>query len=181
MVATTVLALFLAGCSAVSPAVLRDVDKSVTVPLVQSNPDEYIGRKVLWGGIIIASENLDKTTRVEILSSRLNMSHKPTGKGFGGRFMIEAPGFLDPFVYRPDRGITVVGFVKGVVTRKIGSMEYPYPVVEPVEVTLTDTYEEEYPPYPAYPDYPPMWYPPYDPFYPYPYYPYWPRHPRYPY
>lgn len=170
------------GCaSVVTKESLERADLSLTPYDVQINASEHIGKNVLWGGLIISVENLKDFTIIEVFQSRLDSSDRPTlslPKENPARFLIKSPEFLDTLIYTKEMGITVVGTVLGLSTRKIGERDYPYPVITPVEIHLYDVrsaYEDTEPlfwPYPPYPLYP----------YPYPYYgrpygPYWPYYP----
>ena len=166
----------ISGCgSVISKGLLKEVDRDLTIEAVQSATEQHLGRRVLWGGVIISSENLKGTTEVEVLETKLSRSDIPTGSvagGSGGRFIIEAAKYLDTAVFSEGRFITVAGSVKGVVTRKIGMMDYQYPVITPIELKVFDPYKE--------PEY--RYDPWYDPFYygGYPGYPYDPWYPGYP-
>ena len=173
--------LVASGCSVISKEARKDVDRGVTVDMAQSSPDIYRGRKVLWGGVIISSENLERATVIEVLETGLNIEDRPFDGSSRGRFLIESPKFLDTNIYKAYARITVAGAIKGIEVRKIGRMDYAYPVVTPVEISLTEASEynrrEMPPPWwfhgPSYPYYP------YNPYYPdSPYYPWWPY--RYP-
>ncbi len=168
----------LTGCSVMSTNVLKEVDRSVTVPVVQADPGRFTGSRVLWGGFIISSENREDSTVIEVLATRLDSSDlpMPAGEktGTAGRFLIEAPGFLDTVIFTADKGITVAGTVKGLRKELIGRMKYPYPVVAPIEIHLMNRTRIDYyelPPWGYYPYYG-------DPYYPY-YWPYYPRTPWY--
>ncbi len=172
----------MSGCgSVISKGLLKEVDRSLTIGAVQS--EQYGGRKVVWGGVIITSKNLERTTEIEVLETRLSWSDipaDPVENGSGGRFIIEAAEYLDTAIFTEGKFLTVAGTVKGVITRKIGMMDYPYPVITPIEIKLFEPsiepdyrdlqwYDPFYPPY-YYGQYPP-WYPGYSPWYPgYPYY-----------
>ncbi|MBI5343820.1 MAG: Slp family lipoprotein, partial [Deltaproteobacteria bacterium] len=95
-----------------------------------------------------------------------------------GRFIIEAQRFLDTAVYKEGKRITVAGIVKETRVKKIGKMDYSYPVIRPLEIKLS----EPSPPPGAYNDISPMFRPwgPYYPYYPWPYPPP-PPVPGYPY
>ncbi|MFQ5736363.1 MAG: Slp family lipoprotein [Thermodesulfobacteriota bacterium] len=189
-----VAAVVLAGCgSVISKGLVRQVDRQITLDKVQKDPEKYAGRKVLWGGVILNTRNLEKTTEIEVLETELDYNDVPvfreaTSKG---RFLIEANRFLDSNVYKEGKGVTVAGKVAGAVTRKIGKMDYRYPVVRPLEMKLSEELPQDYyMNYPGwgYPYYDPFYgpYSPYDPYYPFsPYYPYGPypyrRYPFYPY
>ena len=177
------------GCaSVISRDILASVDRSVTPGLVQSNPEAYKDARVVWGGIILKVENLKETTIIEVFATELSIDDRPqrtvsggavgTLGGTGARFLVEAPGYLDPVIYKPDTSITVAGTVKGIKKKTIGEMEYPYPVLAPLELRIFGLRAEvEY----QEPMMLPFWYypPPYTPYNPYwpyyqPYYPYYP-------
>jgi outer membrane lipoprotein len=158
---------FLSGCaSVISKGVLVDIDRTITVAMVQSDPELYNGRKVLWGGVIVSTKNLKEHSRIEVLAQKLAFMDQPQSndQASQGRFLIMAPGYKDPLVYKPDMLITVAGIVKGVKSEKIGEMSYPYVLITPVEMkTFDPAYESDRYDYPYWRDYP---------FYgPYPYYP----------
>jgi len=169
----------LGGCASVlSTDALRDAEIGVTVAEVQANPDMYRGRRVVWGGVIVSIEHLEDRTLIEVLQTELTGTHRPTRDlaGQGGRFLIEATGYIDAYVYRPERTLTVAGVIRGVETRKIGMMDYPYPVVSPLDMKLFSAFPDERFTEPVPP--PLLYFPPYyDPYWPY----YWPYYPYYPY
>lgn len=174
-------AFIIAGCSVVPKSILKEVNRDITLDQVQSNPAQYAGQKVLWGGIILNSENLEQYTQIEVLETELAYDERPEDGSSRGRFLIQTPGFLDTNIYTKNKRITVAGTVKGVEIGKIGKMDYRYPVIEPIDMrTFEPMTERDY-------DYPYMYgygpYYPYSPFYPYgPFSPFGPyRHPFYPY
>lgn len=175
-------AAVLAGCSVMPKSVLRAVDRDITLDQVQANPEQYIGSNVLWGGIVLGAENLEDATEIEVIETSLAFDERPRNGASRGRFIVRAPGFLDTNIYSKDKRVTVAGTVKAVERRRIGRMEYPYPVLEPIELRLFDPTEDKYlyqDPYFYGPFYP---YGPYGPFHPFgPYYPFGPRRPFYPY
>ncbi|MDP2689593.1 MAG: Slp family lipoprotein [Deltaproteobacteria bacterium] len=176
-------AVLLAGCgSVISKGALQSISREVTVDKVQKEPDRYAGAKVLWGGVILGTKNLEQTTEIEVLETELDYNDLPefTDAASKGRFIIEADRYLDSNIYKEGKGITVAGKVEGVARRKIGLMEYPYPVVRPMEMKLSEELPQDY-----YGGYPYGGYPYYDPFYsPFgpssPYYPFSPFGPTYP-
>ncbi|MBI5560355.1 MAG: Slp family lipoprotein [Deltaproteobacteria bacterium] len=166
--------IFLGGCaSVISENVLKEVREDITLQMVQGLPERYAGEKVVWGGMIVTVENLEDSTVIEVFQTRLDSTHTPTNAltGEGGRFLVKVSGYLDVFVYRPNKMLTVAGVVKGVEIKKIGKTDYPYPVVTALEMRLFEPRAE-----PEYPNPPPWWsFPPYEPYWPYywPYYPWW--------
>ena len=88
------------------------------------------GEKVIWGGVILSSNNLEQTTQLEVLAYQLNTSHLPqTSQQPIGRFIIQQPGFLETALYTSGRMITVLGRLQPHQTGKVGEADYQYPVV----------------------------------------------------
>lgn len=135
--------LSLSACAPViSKGVLKEVDRKITVDKVQKNPAGYAGKKVLWGGVIIASENLESVTEIEVLETGLAWDLMPHSEDYGessGRFLIAAPQYLDTAIFKKGKKLTIAGTVKGLTTKKIGKMDYTYPVISPVEMKLFET------------------------------------------
>ena len=177
---TVVLAATLfAGCSVISKQALREVDENITLRMVQEHPENYIGKKVLWGGTILSTENKEQASEIEVLQSELAYDKSPADGGSEGRFIVESKKFLDSNVYKTNKRLTVAGTVKGTEVRKIGKMDYTYPVIVPFEMRLFEPPSEQ----PKYPEYGPMYPYPYGPYGPYgPWYPSpWPSYPYGPY
>ncbi len=181
-------AIALAGCSVLSKSVMEGADRDITADAVQTNPEAFIGKKVVWGGLVLNSENLEKVTEIEVLETELSFDERPKDGSSRGRFIIQSPGYLDTTIYSKGKKITVAGTVKGVERRKIGKMDYPYPIISPIEVKAFEPLPEYYrDPY-YYGPFSGL-YGPYGPYYPYgptypfgPYSPYGPfRQPLYPY
>ncbi|MBI5888641.1 MAG: Slp family lipoprotein [Deltaproteobacteria bacterium] len=142
------LSISLSGCGSVmSEAVLKKVDRGLTLDIVRAKPDAYAGRGVLWGGIILASENMEDSTEIEVLETELFSDDTPQSESQSlskGRFIIKAEKFLDTAVFKPAKRVTVAGVVKGARTGKIGKMDYTYPVVTPMELKLFDPQPKVY-------------------------------------
>ncbi len=160
---------FLNGCgSVISDAVLMDVDRTITIPMVQSDPQAYKDRKVLWGGVIVSTKNFEDSSRIEVLAQKLAFMDQPLryAETSQGRFLILAPGYVDPLIYKPDMQITVAGTIKGVKREKIGEMSYPYVLVTPIEMKTFRADEENPTEFPYWYGYPPYGYDPYlDPYF----------------
>ncbi len=135
---TTLLLLALlltSGCAPViSQKTLESVDRGIRFSDLVKEPDKYRGQKVVLGGTIVSIENREEKTEIEVLEQPLNYQLKPTDpERSEGRFIAVFEGFKDPALYSRNRRITVAGVFKGVVKRKLGEMDYSYPVVEPQE------------------------------------------------
>jgi len=171
-----IILVFLTGCSVISKSIRSEVDRTITLPMVQANPDAFKNKKVIWGGIVLSSKNLAEKTVIEVLQTPLDRSDRVTDKEKSlGRFLVESSVYMDTFLYKTGKEITVAGVIKGATIQKIGERDYIYPVIEPIQMRVFEPYKEPvYEPSPLWP----WWhYPPYNPYYPYPnkyYNPYYP-------
>jgi len=155
------LLIFTAGCSVIPKDIRRQADRSITIPMVQTTPDAFKGSKVIWGGIILSSKNLADKTVIEALQTPLDRTDRVINEEQSkGRFLIESKTYLDTYLYKQGKEITVAGIIRGITVQKIGEMDYAYPVLEPLHIRVFEPQQElEYEPLP------PMW--PYYPYYPY--------------
>ncbi|MBI5491507.1 MAG: Slp family lipoprotein [Deltaproteobacteria bacterium] len=174
-----------AGCSVMPKTILKEVDRDITLDMVRSRPEQFVGKRVLWGGKILGTDNLEEHTEIEVLESSLGYDDTPANGTSKGRFIIQSKQFLDSNIYKANKRITVAGTIKGVEVRKIGKSDYRYPIITPIDMRLSEQPPQT--PYPDYYNYPPYMYGPYGPYGPYnPFYPSSPYGPtpypyRYPY
>lgn len=156
-------ALALSACATQVPEPIREaatVDASIAE--VRSNPEQFIGSRVRWGGTIAEVRNLADQTLVQVVARELDDDGEPqVGDRSIGRFVARIDGFLDPAVYTQGRRFTVVGEVAGMRVVEVGEYQYRAPVVE-VESYYLWPRETRTARYPRYHD--PFWY---DPWYPY--------------
>lgn len=165
--AAAALVALLAGCAggATVPESIRNPATAtpVTVGEVQTDPNRHVGQRVRWGGSIIAVNNHERSTDVEVLALPLEPGGAPrSGASAQGRFLARVQGFLDPAEYPKDRELTVVGMLTGVETRRVGEYPYSYPVLQ---VEARHLWPEPQPPS-AYPVPGPWLNPWYDPWWP---------------
>lgn len=97
--------------------------------VLQSAPD--LSGQVLWGGEIVAVDNLEQETAVEILAYPLSRySHQPQYRDEPvGRFVAYYPRFLEPVTYAPGRFVSLTGLLQGREIGLVGDYEYEFPVV----------------------------------------------------
>ena len=127
----------LTACSTTPVFETEDAALHLTPQLVQTNPETARGSTVVWGGIILASTNLEQTTQLEILAYPLNNKQKPqTDQPPLGRFLVLQSGYLETRDYAPGRVVTVLGQVGEIREGRIGETDYTYPVVEPTRLHL---------------------------------------------
>jgi len=164
-----IFSLMLSACAPViSPQLMDQIDRDVTYGSLAARPDEFKGKVVLLGGTIVQTVPKPSETEIEVVQKPASASGEPhlTDKS-EGRFLIVVDRFLDPAIYRSGRDITVAGEVRGSEVRRLGEIDYRYPVITALELYLWRR-----------PSAPPV--------YPYPYsfgYPafWWWRYPGYPY
>ena len=124
------LSLLLTGCATTPKFNLIDVDRSITPQQAAANPQNYRNQKVIWGGIIIAGQNLKNSTMLEILAYPLNDHYKPqTNAQPIGRFIAQYDKYLETLDYSKGRLITVSGSLINTVKGMIGKTEYTYPEI----------------------------------------------------
>jgi outer membrane lipoprotein len=125
-------ALAVAGCAAGPQFDTKQYDRRLTPAQAVQRGEQAEGSRVLWGGMIINTSNLDQGTEVEALAYPLGASQRPdTRRTPLGRFIIHSHDYLESVDFAPGRLITVAGPVSGTREGKIGDSRYVYPVVEP--------------------------------------------------
>ena len=111
--------------------------------MVQANPDAFKDKKVIWGGIILSSKNLADKSVIEVLQTPLDRADRATEiEKSQGRFLTESSQYLDTFLYKAGKEITVAGIIKGIATEKIGERDYAYPILEPLQMRVFEPYKE---------------------------------------
>ena len=166
------LILSISACSAhIPPEIAQPLQGSPGIGKVRHNTDAFMSTKVRWGGVILATENRQDTSRLTIVAFPLRDDGEPRiSEQSTGRFIAIVDEFLEPLVFKRDREITVTGKVLKTETLNVGEFAYEYPVIQVEQYYLWPEKTE-----PVYVDYPPYWWR--DPWYPYyPYYPFYPRH-----
>ncbi|MFA5531806.1 MAG: Slp family lipoprotein [Thiohalomonadaceae bacterium] len=132
------VAALLVGCAGTGPEFKTEgVATGLTPREASTRAADIAGTRVLWGGVIVNSTNLENATQLEVLGYPLDDSQEPqTDAGPAGRFLVIEPGYLETADYAQGRRITVVGPVTGTRQGKIGESAYTYPVVDPDRIHL---------------------------------------------
>ena len=93
--------------------------------------------KVVWGGRIVAIENLPDGTEIEVLAVPLTGGNVPKlNHGTQGRFVAFYPGFLEPLDYAPGRFVSLAGQLDGLVDGWVGEQPMQFPMVQTSQVHL---------------------------------------------
>jgi outer membrane lipoprotein len=143
----------------ISKNLKEQADPALTFGDVIRNPEAFKGRTVVWGGEIIETTNeKDGDTVLEVFQRPLSWRDEPQETAASeGRFLVRVEKYLDPYVYRKGRKVTIAGEILGEETRSIGKMDYRYPLVLSKEIYLWPYYyypyyyyPYSYDPYPSY-------------------------------
>ena len=150
------LAGVIVSCAPLSIEIMRQVDESLTYQVVQQDPQRYVGKTVLWGGVILETINKMDVTVMKVRQTELDFEKRPQHLDrSAGRFIVRSAGFLDPAIYKEGREITVAGEVAGKEVLPLGDALYSYPVILAKEIHL---WEKRRPYDPYWWDYPYWWY-----------------------
>lgn len=138
LAAVCLVLLTLAACApAISKNLQQQADSSLSFPVLAADPEAHRGRIVILGGVIAQTTPKPGQTELEIVQKPLDYFNEPKiGDDSQGRFLVIADRFLDPLIYRKDRRITVAGEVTGSEIRKLGDLDYRYPVISSRELKL---------------------------------------------
>lgn len=129
--------LFLTSCAPFSKELMRQVDESITLPEVKKAPSSYIGKQVLWGGVIVETKNRPEETTIVVRQAELDYERRPIDLSqSAGRFLVKYQDFLDPAIFQPGREISVIGEITGTETIFTEGINLTVPVVLAKEIKL---------------------------------------------
>jgi outer membrane lipoprotein len=129
--------LLLVGCSTKPVLPTEGANQELTPKQVSDTGQPFIGSRVLWGGVIISSTNLEGRTRLEILSYPLDSKLRPlTDKKAGNRFLAHHSGYLETVDYSAGRQVSLVGTITSIEQARLGEHYYQYPIVDSDQIHL---------------------------------------------
>lgn len=120
-------ALMLSGCVTV-PDAIKGSSPTPQQDLVRvmSAPQLYVGQEARFGGKVVAVQNQQGKTRLEIATVPLDSGARPTlGEPSRGRIYADVNGFLDPVDFRGQL-VTVVGPITGMTLRIQPGYDHSY-------------------------------------------------------
>jgi outer membrane lipoprotein len=134
----TTMILCVAGCAhVISKDILEEVDASIAFSDLKRAPKAHVGRVVLLGGVIVGSVNRKDGTLLEVYQTEIDRRGKPMNVDVSeGRFLALYAGFLDTAIFRKGRKVTIAGVVQGELTRRLGDLDYHYPLVRIKDIHL---------------------------------------------
>lgn len=136
---TLMLVLASVILSACATPAFKNVSSAVAVVPsdVQQSPDRDIGAEVVWGGRILAIENREQSTEVEVIAYPLDRDQQPLPEASTvGRFILILPGFAEPLDYPVGRHLSVHGIVSGTRQGQVDQHDYLFPLLRAREVTV---------------------------------------------
>jgi len=141
---TLLALLLLAGCATTTRPIAGD--RSITPSQVAIGEVPQDGRRVAWGGVIVAATNLESSTELEILAYPLRSDGSPDlDAAPTGRFIARAKGYLETAEYAAGRRITIAGPLAGIRRGRVGEADYLFPLVQADELQLWRKQARSYP------------------------------------
>ncbi|MEN6321841.1 MAG: Slp family lipoprotein [Syntrophaceae bacterium] len=125
------------SCSPISQEIMKQVDQPLSLKEVLKNADQYKGKMILWGGVIVETINRPEETLIVVTQTALDYEKRPINLDQSeGRFIVKKIGFIDPAIYAKVREITVAGEISGKEELPLGEIKYVYPVVTATQLIL---------------------------------------------
>jgi len=134
----TITFFFISSCAHVISEPVREKAR-IDIPFssIKGNIDKYKGTTFILGGIIVATKNTEDGTIIEAVHTDVDSLGRIIDPDrSSGRFMIIEKGYLDPMIFKKGREITIAGELIGSRKKKIGEVEYTYPLFELKEFYL---------------------------------------------
>lgn len=120
------------GLLGVPAELATQVDSNVRFVDLQAAPANYLGRIVMFGGVVIGSKQRNNETEIEMLELPMGANGPLTEDRLRskGRFLVVRNELVDPATIPTGTPISIVGAVKGVITKPLDESDYTYPVLE---------------------------------------------------
>jgi outer membrane lipoprotein len=131
LLGTVMLLSVLTGCTHVISEENRKLETlAVTFESLKENPQGFVGKVVVLGGVIAGVKNSNDGGQIEIVQFQLTDEGYPDEtQGSAGRFLATTPTFIENLVYKEGSLITLAGEVKGSRVMPLDEVTYSYPVV----------------------------------------------------
>ncbi|MBE9572673.1 MAG: Slp family lipoprotein [Proteobacteria bacterium] len=134
----TMAVICLYGCAhVISKETLQEVNTEIAFAELRKAPQDYQGKVVLLGGVIVKTVNKKVGTLLEIYQTELDREGRPINIDVSqGRFLALYKGLLDSEIYRKGRKVIIVGVVQGKEVIRLGEIDYRYPYFVIKEIYL---------------------------------------------
>ncbi len=131
------LVVALGGCATPLPFPQAGIGQAPAAWQVAERPEDFIGRDVLWGGMILEVRHAERYTELEMLAFPLDRRQQPIAEDADqGRFILIVGGFLEPTQFAPGRFLTFSGRINGVRHAPLRGEPYAWPVLDTVRPYL---------------------------------------------
>lgn len=128
---TTLLLTALSACSNVPKQIQTAPNNDVQLSQVRSQVESFSDQQVRWGGEVVAVENNNDVSIIQIVQYPLNHYGKPIpNNSSDGRFLARTTEFIDPVVYKQGTLLTFTGNINGEAIRKVDKKELLMPVID---------------------------------------------------
>jgi outer membrane lipoprotein len=118
----------------ISSQLRAEADPNLTLPKVLENPKGYLGSIVIWGGVVSTVSRSAEASRLLVIQTPLDSRGYPQTRVTQGEFIAWTSEPLNPRVYRRGLTITLAGEIDDVEEIKLGSTEYPRPVLRIIQI-----------------------------------------------
>lgn len=148
LTAASALCLLLAACATGPQFSTENVNTGLSPGEAKQRPEALSGERVIWGGAVLASRNLEQNTLLEVLAYPLDeYNQRPQADESPlGRILVRRAGYLETADYEQGRLVTVTGRFTGLREGRVGQAPYVYPVVEADDIYLwSREYRSSYP------------------------------------
>ena len=134
------------GCAHPISEPLRDrVDPDLTGERLIRAPENYIGQKVVLGGMIVETRNFEGYSEIEVVQIDLDWTgYLKNRENTHGRVIFRHPGYVESMIFKKGREVTVGGSVRGTQPGQVGEAGYTFLVVDVEEIQLWETYDVNY-------------------------------------
>ena len=138
MVPATFLYAGLIACAhPISEDFRAHIDPNLQFQQIFKKTNDYLGKSVMFGGIIVNTRNFDNRAEIEVIQKDLDSFGYPSrANKTGGRFIFVKEGFFEPEIWSKGRYVTGAGVIKGQSKGKIDNKDYRYPLIEVSELKL---------------------------------------------
>ncbi len=122
--------VLLAGCVTAPPPLPADATLTGLTPYGVARAPDTRG-DVLWGGMILSVDNLTDHSEITVLAYPLDQKQRPLLQApTEGRFVVQVPGFVEPFDYPQGRFVTLRASLAGTREALIDDQVFVLPVVQ---------------------------------------------------